>query len=54
MLDHLVKREDSAERWAKCKAVPVSVKEKLNSRNGYAETIRRRGKMLLDVVMVQM
>ena len=41
-----------AERWANCKAVPVGVKGKLNSRNGYAVTSRRCGKMLPDVGMV--
>ena len=43
-----------AERCANCQAVPVGLKGKLNSRNGYAVTSRRRGKMLPDVGMVQM
>ena len=43
-----------AERCANCQAVPVGIKEKLNSRNGYTVTSRRHGKVLPDVGMVQM
>ena len=46
--------QSKAERWANCQAVLVGVKGKLNSRNGYAVTSRRRSKMLPDVGMVQM
>ena len=35
-----------------CKAVPVGVKGKLNSRISYAVTSRKCGKMLTDVGMV--
>ena len=54
-----MEREDSysaqqSREMANCKAVPVGVKGKLNSQNGYAVTSRRHGKMLPDVVMVQM